>query len=47
VPVNLIKLLPLNAESNATDTTVPGRMKGAMIDKSSNTAPLGFFLSVM
>lgn len=47
VPVSLIALLPLKAESSAIDTTVPGRMNGAMMDKSKSAAPFGFFLSVI
>ena len=47
VPVSLIALLPLNAESSAIDTTVPGKINGAITDKSSRAAPFGFFLSVI
>ena len=47
VPVRRITLEPENAERSAMDTTVPGRMNGAMTERSRSAAPLGFFLSVM
>ena len=42
-----MKLEPENAERSAIETTVPGRMKGAITERSSSDAPLGFFLSVI
>ena len=47
VPVRRNQLFPLKAESNAMETTVPGKMNGAITDKSSNAAPFGFLRSVM
>ena len=47
VPVSFMMPFPPNAESRAIETTVPGRMNGAMMDRSRRAAPLGFFLSVM
>ena len=47
VPVSLKIPFPPKAESRAIETTVPGRMNGAMMDRSSRAAPLGFFLSVI
>ena len=47
VPVSFMIPFPPKAERSAIDTTVPGRMNGAMMDRSRRAAPFGFFLSVM
>jgi hypothetical protein len=47
VPVKGSHESPPNPEIKATETTVPGRINGAMIARSKIMAPLGLRLSVM